>query len=358
MVETLSSTPREDGFRMPGEFEEHERTWMLWPQDTDAWRMGAVPAQEAYTEVANAIARFEPVTVGATADQYQYAREHLSPEIRVVEISYNSAWVRDNGPTFLTNDRGEIRGIDWTFNAWGGLEGGLTFPWDKDDQIAQKVLEMESTARYDSELVLEGGGIHVDGEGTVITTESCLLNSNRNPDWSKARVEEELREYLNVEKVVWLPQGMHDSATNGHIDGVLNYVSPGEVVISWTDDPDDPHYEIVRATEARLNEETDAAGREFEIHRLHMPGEMQVTAEETRGGRHDAPGETFYGTYTNYYICNGGVVVPTYDDPQDERAIETLSEIYSDRDIVGVNGREMTLNGGMVHCITQQQPKA
>lgn len=188
---TLDTTPRADGFRMPAEWEPHARTWMLWPERPDNWRLGAKPAQAAFVAVAHAIARFEPVTVGVSAAQYENACARLDhPAIRVLELSSDDAWVRDTGPTFVVDARGAVRGVDWTFNAWGGFAGGLYWPWQRDDQLARKILAVEGCARYRTEgFVLEGGAIHVDGEGTLITTEECLLNRNRNPDLDRAAIE-------------------------------------------------------------------------------------------------------------------------------------------------------------------------
>ena len=170
----IGSTPKADGYRMPAEFEPQDGVWMLWPERNDNWRSGAKPAQETFCQVARAIARFEKVTMCVSAGQYQNARARLPEEIRVVEVSSNDAWVRDCGPTFLVNGQGGLRAVDWTFNAWGGLYDGLYFPWDRDDQVAQKICEMADVDSYRTEgFVLEGGSIHVDGEGTVLTTEMC-----------------------------------------------------------------------------------------------------------------------------------------------------------------------------------------
>ena len=180
---TLDSTPRADGFHMPAEWAPHTQTWMLWPERPDNWRLGGKPVQAAHVALAKAIARFEPVTVGVSAGQYDNARARLDvPNIRVVEISSDDAWMRDTGPTFVVDHGGEVRGVDWAFNAWGGFLGGLYAPWNRDEQVASKVLDMERCQRYHTQgFVLEGGSIHVDGEGTLITTEECLLNRNRNP---------------------------------------------------------------------------------------------------------------------------------------------------------------------------------
>ena len=176
----IGSTPKADGYRMPAEFEPQDGVWMLWPERNDNWRSGAKPAQETFCQVARAIARFEKVTMCVSAGQYQNARARLPEEIRVVEVSSNDAWVRDCGPTFLVNGQGGLRAVDWTFNAWGGLYDGLYFPWDRDDQVAQKICEMADVDSYRTEgFVLEGGSIHVDGEGTLLTTEMCLLSAGR-----------------------------------------------------------------------------------------------------------------------------------------------------------------------------------
>ena len=181
MARTLLTDPRRDGYRMPGEFEPHSGCWMLWPERPDNWRLGAKPAQQAFVALAAAIAESEPVTMGVSAHQFGNARRLLPAQVRVIELSHDDAWMRDVGPTFLVNDRGGRRGVDWPFNAWGGLIGGLYFPWDQDDAVAQKVLEIEGNERYRAPVILEGGAIHVDGQGTLITTEECLLDPNRNP---------------------------------------------------------------------------------------------------------------------------------------------------------------------------------
>ena len=196
----IGTTPKQDGYRMPAEFEPQQGVWMLWPERNDNWRDGGKPAQKAFADVAKAIAKFEKVTVGASVRQYQNARAKLPENIRVVELESDDAWVRDCGPTFLVNDKGGLRAVDWEFNAWGGLVDGLYFPWDKDDQIARKICEIADVDSYRTEgFVLEGGSIHVDGEGTVLTTEMCLLSEGRNPDKSKEEIEQ-MRAGIDAEK--------------------------------------------------------------------------------------------------------------------------------------------------------------
>jgi agmatine deiminase len=363
MTRTLSTNPRHDGYRMPGEFEPHDGCWMLWPERPDNWRLGAKPAQHAFAAVATAIAESETVSVGVSAGQYANARRLLPPAIRVVEISSNDAWMRDVGPTFVVNDRGGVRGVDWMFNAWGGLEGGLYFPWDEDDAVAQKVLEVEGRDRYRAPFVLEGGAIHVDGQGTLITTEECLLNPNRNPHLSRGEIERLLTRYLGVEVIVWLGKGVYRDETDGHVDNLCAYTRPGEVVLTWTNDRGDPQYEISRDAYERLMQARDARGRRLKVHKLMQPGPLHMTKLEAEGvdtAEGSAPreaGARLAGSYVNFYLGTRRVVVPLLDPKRDGAALGKLKSLFPKREVVGVPGREILLGGGNIHCITQQVPK-
>jgi agmatine deiminase len=362
MSRTIDSTPRADGFRMPGEFEPHRQTWMLWPQRPDNWRLGAKPAQRAWVEVATAISQFEPVTVGVNHDQYENARNLLPREVRVVELSSNDAWIRDCGPTFVVNDRGDVRLVDWIFNAWGGLYDGLYFPWEKDQLVPVKIAELEGVDRYTAPLVMEGGSIHVDGEGTVITTEECLLSPGRNPHLIREEIEGYLRDYLNVDKVIWLGRGIDPDETNGHVDDVACFVEPG-VVLAGVADKDDWRHGLLQDNLERLRAATDARGRSFEIHTVPMPAIMEITADEAwgvdsaGGSIPRQTGDETAASYLNFLIVNGGVVLPVFDDPNDALAAEIVQSVFPDRQVVTVPGREIVLGGGNVHCITQQQPR-
>ncbi|WP_083613571.1 agmatine deiminase family protein, partial [Paenibacillus sp. P46E] len=260
--------------------------------------------------------------------------------------------------------QGGVRGIDLGFNAWGGLHGGLYFPWDLDMLVKQKVLEIERMDRYDLQhFILEGGAVHVDGEGTLLTTGQCLLHKNRNPHLTKRQMEKLLRDHLNITKIIWLPQGLYSDETDGHIDEVAAFVKPGEVVMSWTDDPDDPQYEVLGRAYEILSRERDARGRRLKIHRLHLPDRLMITDEEARRidkahhSYYRGAGTVFAATYVNFYICNGGVIVPAFGDPRDAEALRTLSGVFKDRRVVQINTREIALGGGNIHCITQQQPR-
>ena len=364
MTRTLASDPRRDGYRMPGEFERHSGCWMLWPERPDNWRLGAKPAQAAFAAVATAIAGSEPVTVGASAAQFANARRMLPARVRVVELSSNDAWMRDVGPTFVVDARGGVRGVDWKFNAWGGLYGGIYFPWDLDDAVAHKVLEVEGCDRYRAPFVLEGGAIHVDGQGTVVTTEECLLNPNRNPHLNRAEIETLLARYLGIETVVWLGRGVHLDETDGHVDNLCAYVRPGEVVLTWTDDRSDPQYEVSRDALERLMQARDARGRRFKVHKLTQPGPLRMTRGEAggvdvvEGSQPRNAGARLAGSYVNFYVGNRRVVVPLLDPRRDGAALRKLRELFPRREVVGVPGREILLGGGNIHCITQQVPAA
>lgn len=361
-LRTLKSTPARDGFRMPAEFERHSGCWMLWPERPDTWRDGAKPAQRAFAEVACAIATGEPVSVGVSAQQYQNARSLLPAPIRVVEISSNDAWVRDTGPTFLVDSRGRRRAVDWRFNAWGGLGGGLYFPWDRDEEVARKISEIEGADRYAAPLILEGGAIHVDGQGTCLTTEECLLNPNRNPHLSRAQIEELLRAYLGVSQIIWLGRGVYLDETDGHIDELACFVAPGHVALSWTDDRSDPQYEISLDAWRRLRSARDARGRALTVHRIHQPDPMFMTAEEAAGlDRREGSlprraGDRLPASYINFYVGNRVVVMPRYDKRRDRAAARILGRLFPGRRIMGIPTREVLLGGGNIHCITQQVP--
>jgi agmatine deiminase len=360
MTKTIDSTPKKDRFWMPGEFEPHAGTWMIWPERTDNWRLGAKPAQKAFVDVATAIAKFEPVTMCVSPGQFLNARHLLPSQVRVVEMSSNDSWMRDCGPTFVKNGQGVVRGIDWDFNAWGGLESGLYFPWDLDDLVAQKVINIENLDRYKAPLVLEGGSIHVDGEGTLLTTEECLLNTNRNPALNKEAIENYMREYLNIEKIIWLGQGVYNDETNGHIDNICCFIRPGVVALTWTEDKDDPQYDISQDAYRRLSEAVDAKGRKLEIHKIIQPGPIYLTQAESEGVDGTLPreaGDRMAGSYINFYMANGGIILPVFDDPNDEEAIRKIQTLFPDREVVPVKAREILLGGGNIHCITQQQCK-
>ncbi len=362
MVRSIDSTPAADGYRMPGEWAHHRGAWLIWPERPDNWRLGGKPAQAAFAAVATAIAQTEQVTVAVSARQYDNARSELPAQIRVVEMSNDDSWIRDCGPTFVVNDAGDVRGVDWDFNAWGGLVDGLYFPWAQDDAVARKVCEIEGTDRYKASFVLEGGSIDVDGEGTLLVTEECLLSGGRNPDRSRGELEALLRGYLGVEVIIWLPSGVYLDETNGHVDNFCRFTRPGQVMLTWTDDEDDPQHERSVAALRVLESVRDAKGRTLEVVKLQQPGPVFITAEEAagvdsvEGTLPREEGDRLAGSYVNSYIGNDIVVLPVFGDAHDDAAVAAYVEMFAPRRVVTVPGREILLGGGNVHCITQQVP--
>ena len=375
------STPKKDGYRMPGEFEPQECIWMLWPHRPDNWRDGAKPAQKAYADVARGIAQYEPVIVGVNPEDYAAAHYVLTGEenILVVEMTSDDSWIRDCGPTFVVNDDGDVRAVHWHFNAWGGLVDGLYFPWDQDALVGLKVADLAGVDRYRPDsFVLEGGSIHVDGEGTVITTDMCLLDPGRNASvtdyepWSeelRAYCDEQLKKYLGVEKVIWVKDGIDPEETNGHIDDVAQIVAPGKVLCIWSDDPDYPFYNECHAAYETLSNAVDAKGRKLEVTKLCMPVKPlymdQASCDSIDTEEYAEPrvaDEPLIASYMNFLIVNGGVIVPQYGDENDALAVQQIQAAFDEAwgegayKAVGVKTDQVVFGGGNIHCITQQEP--
>jgi len=331
---------------------------MLWPERPDNWRIRAHPAQGAFAAVASAIARFEPVIMGVSTAQYAAARATLPPAVRVIELSSDDAWMRDTGPTFVCNRAGAVRGVHWVFNAWGGLYEHF----ESDRLVAQKVLELADCERYCAPMVNEGGAIHVDGQGTALVTEQCLLNRNRNPRLSRAEIESLLQRYLGVEVIIWLGAGVIDDETSGHIDNLACFVRAGEVCLTWCDDARDPQHRVSLDALERLSAARDARGRRLRVHQLPHPSPMYMTRRESAGiaTRPDIrplrAGQRLAASYVNFYPANGAVVFPLFGTPVDAAARRQLRRLFPRRRIVGVPAREILLGGGGIHCITQPQP--
>ncbi|MBP2623854.1 agmatine deiminase [Streptococcus oricebi] len=362
------TSPKQDGFRMPGEFEEQKQIWMLWPWRNDNWRLGAKPAQKAFLDVARAISEFEPVSLCVPPHQYENALARVAAvndyeNIRVIEMTNDDSWIRDSGPTFLVNDRGDLRAVDWDFNAWGGLVDGLYFPWDQDSLVARKVCELEGVDSYKTEgFVLEGGSIHVDGEGTVLVTEMCLLHPSRNPQLSKQEIEDKLKAYLNADKVIWVKDGIDPYETNGHIDDVACFIRPGEVACIYTEDENHPFYREAQAAYHFLSEQSDAKGRRLKVHKLCLtekPCYLKAadSIDYAEGTIPRQEGEVAIASYLNFLIVNGGIILPQYGDVNDKMALEQVKAMFPERRVVGVETTEIAYGGGNIHCITQQEPK-
>lgn len=337
--------PANLNFKMPPEWVQHERTFISWPVKSSLCHPENYDAVcQGYAEIIEAIAEFEPVTILANpADMDKLSSLFKNPQVQYLNIEHNDAWLRDNGPTFLLDESGEIAGVNWHFNAWGGKYSA----WDLDEQVAPKILDHFDVRRFNAPLIMEGGSLHVDGESTLLTTAQCLLNPNRNPMYNKAQIEVELKQYLGISKVIWLNNGLFGDETDGHVDNVACFAGPAKILIQVCNDPSDENYEITRQNLSILREKTDALGRNFEIIPIQQPpkrynGETRLTL-----------------SYLNFYFVNGGIILPIFGgqaQETDRLAIEVLKETFPDRRIRTVNGMGIIREGGNVHCTTQQMP--
>lgn len=363
-ADAMDAPPATASYRMPAEWEPHDATLMIWPERPDNWRDRARPAQAAFAAVAGAIARFEPVIMAASPGKAARARDALPSAVRVIAIATNDSWARDIGPFFVTNDAGEVCAVDFPFNAWGGEAHGLYAPWDDDDAFAARVAAELGIPCRRGPCVLEGGTVHVDGTGTALVTEPCLLDPGRNPGVTRGQMEDWLASWLGIRKVIWLGASVPEDETGGHIDNLACFSSPGKVLLAWCDDPADPHYQVSRDALSRLAAATDAAGRRLVVDRLPMPPEMRFTDAEAAGivrgnnGMKRAAGQRLAASYVNFYIANGAVIAPAFGAPTDQAAREVLARSFPDREIVMLPTREILLGGGNIHCITRQIPQA
>lgn len=340
------------GWRMPHEGDAHERTWMAFPREGMTLGEGDTVKETGYrawSETALAIAEFEPVTMVVDPTEMTRAKNMLGSAVEIMESPLDEFWMRDFGPTFVIDDErpGALGAVAWIFNGWGAPEWA---EWKVSAGIAPIIAERVGAELISSVLVNEGGGIHVDGEGTVLLTETVQLDPNRNPFVDKARVEAEMARTLGTTKAIWLPRGLtrdyDDFGTNGHVDIVASFASPGRVLLHRQDDPSHPDYEVTRELKALLEAETDAAGRTLEV--IDVPGPAELRDDE---GFVD-------WSYLNHLVVNDGIVVCGFGEEQaDARAREILESAYPGRRAVTVDARDIFSRGGGIHCITQQQPR-
>jgi agmatine deiminase len=337
--EEARQTPAGSGFSMPAEWSPHAGCFLSWPCRELTWHGHFEDAKRAYSAVIKAIDRFDPVTVVVDPKTAQEARGRLGPGARLFEAALDDSWARDNGPIFVRREDNRLALVNFRFNAWGNKG-----PYEKDDRLPVLLAERLRIRRYDAPMVLEGGSISVDGNRTLLTTEQCLLNVNRNPSMSREKIEQVLASYLGIRKVVWLAGGVEDDMTDGHVDGVAGFVMPHVVLAAHTRDGSDPNYRNLEENLVRLESATDAKGQSLEVVKMVQPRPMLV------GGLPITP------SYVNLYFANGAVVFPNYGIQEDNLARETLASLFPEREIVGVRCEYISIGGGDVHCITQQLP--
>lgn len=329
---------------MPAEWQEHSQTWMAWPSsgytlgDTDA---DVHAARKTWAAVANAIVRFEPVTMLCEKQDFEIASSFLDESVVLIEAELNDAWMRDIGPTFVKDENGNLAGVDWIFNGWGAQSWAS---WDKDSKIARQINSLIGVKSLGSDLINEGGGIHVDGEGRVLLTETVQLGEGRNPHLSKQAVEAEIHAKLGTNQAIWLKRGLtrdyDEFGTRGHVDIVACFAPGGKVLVHVQEDPQHPDFEVSKEVLATFAEHP----------------ELTVVPVAAPQILRDEEGFVDY-SYINHYVVNGAVILCGFDDANDQRAVATLQSVYPDHEIVLVDARELFARGGGIHCITQQQPK-
>lgn len=369
----MSELPIASDFYMPPEWHHHACCWMAFPFKKSIWSRTAVPAQKAVVEVAKAISQFEPVVLLVTAELLTKAKSDIgdSKNIKIALADYDDIWLRDTGPTFIINHDNETRGISWKFNGWGEKIENLSI----EDTVSSQVLSLSNCKRYNCDAVLEGGSIHTDGEGTLITTEECVLNSNRSTSKFVNRTQDSLNtiftNYLGIKKVIYLPLGVFgDHDTNGHVDNLCTFIRPAEVLLTFPEDQTSPQFPISKQAYDILINSTDAKGRKLVVHKIPHPPLLTSTRDdlenlEPYGDGTELirkEGEVLAGSYINYYLANGefgkGVVMPKFNVDTDIKAYNLMKKLFPDREVIMIEARDILLGGGNIHCITQQQPES
>ena len=380
---------------MPGEYEPHRGTVLVWPVRPGSWPYDGKEAKRKFAEIAGILSRHERVFMladeahaaeaeamlteacggAAAADAAAAARTLPAADaavarpaedcgFEVLVIPTDDSWARDIGPTCIVDDRETVLGIDWQFNAWGGTFDGLYPDWEQDNAAAARICASLGLGVVDAQdFVLEGGSIACDGEGTVVVTACCLLSEGRNPQLTKEEIEARLKETLGAQKVIWLPNGIYNDETNGHVDNIFAFTAPGEAVLAWTDDETDPQNALSLEDLRVLEEERDAKGRKIRVHKLLIPETPVRIRKEDLEGYRFAPGEDertegerLAASYVNFYVGNDCVLVPQFGDPNDQKAAELLAELFPGRKVWPVQARCILVGGGNIHCITQQIP--
>jgi agmatine deiminase len=342
-------TPKDKNYIMPAEWEQHKCCWMQWPHDNPEFNSYAeVPTWShfdiekgriAWANVANAISNFEQVKMIVHPNNIVNSSKLLNEKVEILSFVNDDAWARDSGAIFLLNKEKKLGGVDWEFNGWGKFS-----PYDSDNKIAKFMIEEAKATYFKNDMILEGGSIHTDGEGTLLTTEQCLLNKNRNPELSKEQIENNLKDYLGVNKIIWLKNGT-DEGTDGHVDNIACFVAPGKILALSCLDKHDSFYDQINENLEILKTSVDSRGRTLEIIELEMSYKRLI------------PNDNEPSSYINFYIANKGVVMPSFDDEKaDKNAQKIVKKTFPDRKIIVINGIDISMGGGNVHCITQQQP--
>ena len=341
-------TPTQANFYMPAEWYQHECCWMQWPTEffpinaTSSWsHFDLDKGRLAWANVANAISRFEKLKMIVHPNDYKSALNLLDNNIEILQTPIDDAWCRDTGAIFLLNEKNQLGGVDSDFNCWGYKEN-----FEQDDKVAKFMINEANATYFKNDMVLEGGSIHVNGQGTLITTEQCLLHENRNPHLSKDDIENNLKKFFGVTKIIWLKHGT-DEGTNGHIDNVACFSDEGTILAMTCSDKQDTYYDLLSENLEILKTSVDQDNKPLNIVELEMSKKRLIPDD-------DEP-----SSYINFYIANDAIIFPIFgDDVADQNAMNIIKSQFPNRQIVCLDGHDILMGGGNIHCITQQQPKA
>jgi agmatine deiminase len=342
-TQSLAMDREADRWFMPDESEPHQRTWMAFGASQPIWGNRLLPrVQQDLARIALAIARYEPVSMLVRQADMALAQKLMGDTVELLACPLNDLWMRDIGPVFVVQKTGDKAGIDFNFNGWGEKQD-----FDLDAKVASFVAQRAAVRRIQTALVLEGGGIEVDGHGTAIITESCVLNKNRNPGMDKAQVERELNRLLGLERIIWLPGIRGKDITDGHTDFYARFARPGVVIAGYDPDPQSFDHAVTKRHLDILRTATDAQGRKLEVVVLEAPGRV----------RNAFANDDFAAGYINFYVCNGAVIAPEFGDARtDAAARRSLQTAFPGRDVVQINIDGIAAGGGGIHCTTQQEP--
>lgn len=341
--------PVSQGFAMPAEWTEHEATWTSWPFDDALWCGHLAGVREEMTQLVTTIARFERVNLNVRGEETEKDAKRRLEEagadlgaIHFHRVPLNDIWFRDNGPLFIRNGAGQVALTDWEFNAWGEKY----HPYDDDNRAPRRVAEILGMKRYRVDKVMEGGALELDGSGICLTTRSCLLNQRRNPNLSQDEIEALLHDYLAVKHVIWLEGGLEGDHTDGHIDTIVRFTDASTIVCAVEEDEDDANFATMTRNLQALRSLRGKQGEPYRLAELPLPER-----------RMELDGQRLPPSYANFYIGNGFVVVPLYDDTKDQQALDILRPLFPGREVIGLMAKELITGGGAFHCVTQQQPK-
>lgn len=345
-------SPKEEGYFQPAEWATHSTCWLAWPSHGELWQESLIPAQNEFVELCKAIANVDPETklprgenleILVPTVQARTQAEHALKGLPVTfhAIPFGDIWLRDTAPLFLSNSSGKLASLKFKFNGWGEK-----YVLPHDDQVSTEIEKHVNITHFSFPWILEGGSVEVDGEGTCLTSEQCLLNPNRNPKMSKLDLERGLAEALGVSKTLWLKDGLLNDHTDGHIDTIARYVAPGVIACMQANDPSDPNHAVMEEIARDLESFTDAKGRKIKVLRVPSPGKVLSPDERIMPA-----------SYLNFYIANSTVVVPTYGTEFDAPAVAAIAKMFPTRKTLGLSAIAILNGGGAFHCITQQQPK-